>query len=202
MYVPLAGALRVSIDVPEPPVIEVGLTVAVRPVDGVAVSVTVPAKPFDGVTVIVEVPCTPVLSGPIVVGSAVRLKSGTTTLTVTVAEWESDPLVPVNVMVYVPAGVEEVVKIVRVEVLVPPAVKVTGLGLNMKVRPVTGEVVDAARSTLPAKLYRLASVMVEVAELPATMLAGVAAFAEILKSGGWTMKYPHIGPWCMKHQYV
>lgn len=100
---------------------------------------------------------------------------------------------------------EAVVEIVRVDVPVPPAVRVTGFTLNEKVRPVTGAVVDAARFTLPAKLFRLVSVMVEVAELPATKLAGVVALAEILKSGvggAWTMNLPNIGPLCMKHQYV
>ncbi len=79
------------------------------------------------------------------------------------------------------------VEIVRVDVLVPPAVKVTGFMLNEKVRPVTGAVVDAARFTPPAKLFRLVSVMVEAAELPATRLAGVTAVAEMLKSGPTTV---------------
>ena len=91
----------------------------------------------------------------------------------------------------------------RIDVPVPPATRVTGFVLNDKVKPVTGTVVDAARFTSPAKLFRLVSVMVEVAELPATKLAGVVALAEILKSGvagAWTMNLPSIGPRCMKHQ--
>jgi hypothetical protein len=96
--------------------------------------------------------------------------------------------------------VEAAVEIVRVDIPVPPAVSVTGFTLNEKVRPVTGAAVDAARFTLPAKLFWLVSVMVEVAELPATKLVGVAGLAEMLKSGvagACTMNLPNIGPLCM-----
>ncbi len=65
---------------------------------------------------------------------------------------------------------------------VPPAVKATGFTLKVKDRPVTGVAVDAARLMLPVK-PRLFNVMVEVAELPATKLAGVAALAAMVKSG-------------------
>ena len=169
-----------------------------------AVRLTLPEKPSRLVKVIVEFlddPCTMLK----VAGLEDMLKSGPTTVTATVAEWDGDPpiAVPVTVMVYVPTGVEVVVEIVRVEVPVPPAVRVTGFTLNEKVRPVTGAVVDAARFTPPAKPLRLFSVTVEVAELPATKLAGVAALAVMLKSGvagAWTMKLPCISPLCMKHQ--
>ncbi len=167
---------------PEDNATETGLTEAVGPVGYTATPrVTLPAKPLRLVRVIVEFPDDPCTMLK-VVGLEDMLKSGTTIVTAVVAEWDGDPPVPVpvTVMVYVPAGVELVVEIVRVDVPVPPAVKVTGFTLNEKVRPVTGE---AARSTLPAKLFRLVSVMVEVAELPATKLAGVAVLAEIVKSG-------------------
>ncbi len=76
-----------------------------------------------------------------------------------------------------------VVAIVRTEVAVPPAVKVTGLMLNEVVSPVTGVAVDPVSVTLPAKPFWLVSVMVDVAEPPATKLAGVAAPALIPKFG-------------------
>ncbi len=146
---------------------------------------TLPVKPLRLVRVIVEFPDDPCTMLK-VVGLEDMLKSGPTTVPAVVAEWDGDPPipVPVTVIVYVPTGVEVVVEIVRVDVPVPPAVRVTGFMLNEKVTPVTGAVVKAARFTLPAKPFRLVSVMVEVAELPATKLAGVVALAEIVKSGG------------------
>ncbi len=77
---------------------------------------------------------------------------------------------------------EAVVAIVRTEVPVPPAVKATGLTLNEVVRPVIGVAVDAARVMLPVK-PRLPRVIVDVAEPPATKLAGVAAPAAMVKLG-------------------
>jgi len=62
--------------VPEPPGIEVGRMLALRPEDGDADNVTVPENPFVGTTVIVDVSETLVLSGPIAVGLAVMVKSG------------------------------------------------------------------------------------------------------------------------------
>ncbi len=76
---------------------------------------------------------------------------------------------------------------VRTEVPVPPAVNVTGLTLNEVVRPVIGVAVDAVRVTLPANPFWLVRVMVDVAEPPATKLAGVAAPALIPKFGCSTM---------------
>jgi hypothetical protein len=61
---------------PEPPEIEVGKMLALRPGDGDAVRVTVPENPLVGATVMVEVPATLVFSGPIPVGLAVMVKSG------------------------------------------------------------------------------------------------------------------------------
>ncbi len=53
---------------------------------------------------------------------------------------------------------------------------------KVKVRPVTGAAVDPANVMLPVK-PRLFNVMVDVAEPPATNVAGVAAPAAIVKSG-------------------
>ena len=63
-------------DVPEPPVMEVALSVQVRLVEfEVTVRVTVPVKPFVGLTDITEVPDTPALTVTLV-GLAVTPKSG------------------------------------------------------------------------------------------------------------------------------
>lgn len=74
----------------------VGLSVHVAPPDGETeeVKLTVPVKPFTGATVIVEVTVDPEVE-LIVVGLADTVKS--LIVTVTVAEWTSAPLVPVNV---------------------------------------------------------------------------------------------------------
>ncbi len=71
---------------------------------------------------------------------------------------------------------------VRTEVPVPPAVNATGLVPKVNVRPVTGVAVDAASEMLPVK-PRLPNVIVDVADPPATKLAGVAAPAAMVKSG-------------------
>jgi hypothetical protein len=75
----------------------VGDRVQVRPVGETAeVRATVPVNPFTGATVIVEVMAVPAV---VVndVGLAVTVKS--VTVTVTVAEWDRLPLVPVTVTV-------------------------------------------------------------------------------------------------------
>ncbi len=71
---------------------------------------------------------------------------------------------------------------VSTEVPVPPAVNATGFTLNEVVRPVTGVAVDAASVMGPVK-PKLPRLIVDVAEPPATKLAGVAAPAAMVKSG-------------------
>ncbi len=56
LYVPAVDALTISVDVPDPPMIEVELSIAVRPMEEEGESVTVPANPFMGLMVIVDVP--------------------------------------------------------------------------------------------------------------------------------------------------
>ena len=82
---------------------------------------------------------------------------------------------------YVPAGVEAVVEIVRVEVPVEPGLRLMLVGAKAKVMPVAAGATVADRATLPVK-PRLLAVIVEVAEPPAVKLVGVAAPAEIVKS--------------------
>ena len=63
-----------SVAVPEPPVMVLGLTVALRPADGLAVSSTAPMNPLRGVTVIVMVVVAPAFTATEAV-LAVILKS-------------------------------------------------------------------------------------------------------------------------------
>lgn len=62
------------------------------------VRATVPVKPPRGATVMVDVAAVPAVVVTLV-GLAVTLKSMLTTVTVTVAVWDSDPLAPVTVTV-------------------------------------------------------------------------------------------------------
>jgi hypothetical protein len=63
-----------SVDVPEPPVMVVGLRVHVRPEDGLLVSATFPVNPFTGATVMVAVADAPAFTVRLVV-LAVIVKS-------------------------------------------------------------------------------------------------------------------------------
>jgi hypothetical protein len=93
---PLHDSVEVCV---APRVTLVGLRVQVRPArETDEVRLTVPVNPFTGATVIVEVPIAPARIVT-AVGLAVIWKSGTATLKVTVAVWDSVPLVPVTVTV-------------------------------------------------------------------------------------------------------
>jgi len=83
--------------VPEP-VTLVGVRVQVRPVAGEMLedSDTTPENPWSAVTVMVDVPAVPAFTVT-AVGLAAIVKSWT--VKVTVAEWDSVPLVPVTVTV-------------------------------------------------------------------------------------------------------
>ena len=72
--------MTVRVAVPDPPVILVGLTVAVSPALGLVVKATVPANPLTGATVIVAVPESPALI-VIEVGLALIVKSWTVKVT-------------------------------------------------------------------------------------------------------------------------
>lgn len=148
----------------------VGDRVQVSPAgETVEANATVPVKPLTGATVIVEVP-EPPAANVTVVGLAAMLKS--VTVKVTVAEWDSVPLVPVTVTVYVPTGPEQD----RVEVPDPPVILV---GLRVHVRP-AGDTVDV-KATVPVKPLSGATVIVDVPAAPATMLT-VVGLAAIEKS--------------------
>jgi len=84
-----------------------------------------------------------------VVADSVKLTVGPTSVTVTatVTVWDSDPLVPCTVTVYVPGFVELTV---NVDIAVPPLVRVTLAVLKDAARPDGETVVE--RVTVPAKL--------------------------------------------------
>jgi hypothetical protein len=165
--------------VPDPAIV-VGEGVAVRPGELVAVRVTVPVKPFRGLTVIVAVPEDPASRGPILVGLATIEKS--TTLTVTIVEWVSVPLVPVTVTVKVPTVDPETVSMAEPT---PLLVRVTEGTLSVAERPVVG-LTDVIRSTVPAKPFRLARLIVDTPLDPA-LTASDDGLEEMLKSGTVTV---------------
>jgi hypothetical protein len=161
----------VRVALPVPPAVRVtlpGLNEAVGPPvtwgETVAERVTMPANPLVLVRVTVDVPVWPsAMVG--VLGFAAMVKSTTSTDIPT--EWESVPLVPVMLTVYVWGGVRPVVEIVRVEVPVLPAVRVTLPGLNEAVGPpVTWGETVAERVTMPANPLVLVRVRVDVPVCP------------------------------------
>jgi hypothetical protein len=93
--IPLLDGVQDSVELPDP-VTLVGERPHEIPADGLELAERpiVPVKPFWAVTVILEVPVFPTL-GVRLVGLATISKS--VTITVTVVEWESDPLDPVTV---------------------------------------------------------------------------------------------------------
>jgi len=93
---------------------------------------------------------------------------------VTVAEWDRVPLVPVTVTVYDPAEPEQE------STEVPEVPSVTLVGLNVQVKPVTGEMA-ADRFTGPVKPFTAVTVIVAVPLEPATN-ATVVGLAATMKS--------------------
>ena len=90
------------------------------------------------------------------------------------------------VIVYVPGVVRIVVATVRVDMPVPPAVRVTDVGLRLAVGYTTQrpeQEIDVLKPIIPANPFKLVSVIVDVPDDPIWMLkdAGVAL---MLKSGG------------------
>jgi hypothetical protein len=147
----------------------------VKPVDGTMLSVnaTVPVNPFSGVIVMTEVAAVPAAVVTLV-GLADMEKS--TKWNVTLVELVVDPLVAVTVAVSVWAFVEEQV---RVEVpLVPRTILV---GLRRQVPP--GEEVTV-RATVPVKLPRAATVIVEVPPVAPTFAVTLVGLALRLIPGG------------------
>ena len=86
-------------------------------------------------------------------------------LTVIVMEWESEPLVPVTVIVYPPIGVLCCALTLSVEVLCPPDVRVTVELLSDVLGPEVGETV-VERVTVPVNPLRLVRVIRLVPDEP------------------------------------
>ena len=101
------------------------------------------------------------------------------TLTVTVAEWFNEPLVPVTVTVYVPAAVVDGTVIDSVDEADPPDPTVSEVGLTDALHPV-GAV--AASATVPLNPFSDVTVIVEFPEAPA-LIVKADGEAEIEKSG-------------------
>jgi len=86
-------------------------------------------------------------------------------LTVIVTECESEPLVPVTVIVYPPIGVLWRVPTLSVDVLCPPEVRVTDELLSDVLGPGVGETI-VERVTVPANPLRLVNVIRLVPDVP------------------------------------
>jgi hypothetical protein len=125
----------------------------------VSVRLTVPVKPLTAVTVIVDVAEVPAWTAAGEVAAIVKL----VTVKVVVVLWDSVPLVPVTVRVYVAAIVE-----LQDTVAVPEFVTLVGV-IAPQVR-LAGTV--SVRLTVPVNPLRAATVMVEVAEVPTVTAAG------------------------------
>jgi len=87
-----------------------------------------------------------------------------------VAEWESEPLVPVTVTVKVPVAVAVQDRVEVPEVVV--VLRVILVGVNVQVRPVDGETVSDS-VTVPVNPLVAATVMVDVPGEPTTTLTAV-----------------------------
>ncbi len=127
------------------------------------VRTTVPLKVFKLVTVTFvsfEEPCRMISRD----GFGLRLNPGALTITVTFTVWLIPLIVAFNGRMYEPAGVVDGTSTVRVEVAVPPAGRLTLLGLTDGFGPVG--LLLAVMFAIPVNPLKLVSVMVEVAEDP------------------------------------
>jgi hypothetical protein len=183
--VPVVEAVQDRVEVPDVVVVVNEILVEdrvhVRPVEGETVSdnVTVPVNELTAATVRVEVEGEPTTAFT-AVGLAITVKSGATaTVKATVAECESEPLVPVTVAANEPVvdPVQERVELAEVAV----ELRVTLVGLRVHVRPVDGATVSES-VTVPVKPFVAATVIVEVPGVP-TITLTVVGLAVTVKSG-------------------
>lgn len=161
-----------SVDVPEPPTMLVVLSVHVSPAgDTVEDSVAVPVNPLMGLMVIVEVAVAPASMVTLAGDAEIEKSVGAFTVTVTVAEWDSVPLVPVTITVNV-LGVLPL----QLSVDVPEPVRLVGLSVHVKP---AGETV-AVSETIPLNPLSAVTEMVEVPLPPwvKLKLVGLAAIAK------------------------
>lgn len=150
-------------------VTELGVRVAEKPGDEDTDRLTLPEKPPSPETERTTVDCMP--ASTLAEGGPSIRKS--TTVTVTVVEWNTDPEVAVTVTVKTPVTIE---LIVSVEVREAPAVKPTLDGLR-----IAALFVDA-RVITPVKLFRLDRVKVLLADDPAWTVRD-RGLADMVKSG-------------------
>ena len=131
------------------------------------VRLTVPAKPPMLVNVIVLLVAEPrvTFTGDGVAEIEKSGEGGRTTLRILVTLWLSLPLVPSIVIVYVFSGADAGTDTVRVEDPAPVR-RDTELGFNAIVTLLIPGEIEYFRLTLPAKLFKLASVTVKAARLP------------------------------------
>ena len=170
--VPAVVELQDTVAVPEPVMVPGVIAPQVKPAGTVSVSVTTPVNPLTAVMVMVETADWPALTAAGL--DAVIVKSGgAPNVNVAVAEWTSEPLVPVIVTVKTFWVVA-----LQLRVAVPEPVTVPGV-IAPQVRP-AGTV--SVRVTTPAKPFTAVIVIVEVAEEPAGTAAGdVAAMVKSTK---------------------
>jgi hypothetical protein len=140
----------------------VGLREQVRPAGVMSLRLTVPLKPLIAATVIVEF-ANLFVSAATLVGVALTLKS--TPTTVTVVEDDTEPEVPVTVITALP--VWEPAVTVRVTFCFPPIPRMTELGFTVATKPQAQPLTVEPRLTVPLKLPRLVTVIVEFTDLPA-----------------------------------
>jgi hypothetical protein len=159
-----------TVAVPEPVTLPGVKAPQFRPAGGVSVRVTTPVKPFTADMVIVDVADTPLLTAAGEVADMVK-SCGAINVKVALAEWLSDPLVPVTARVNVPAPVE-----LHETDADPEPVTLVGL-MAPQVSP-DGTV--SVRETVPAKPPCDVIVMVDVADWPVLTAAG--ELAAIVKS--------------------
>ena len=175
--------LTVKVDLPAPgAAMEPGVKVTLRELPPNELDKAIAElKPPEIVVVIVEVPERP-LAMLIVVGDALMVKLGFGPVTVreTMVVSVMVPEVPVTVMLYVPATVDEATFIVMVEVPFP----VIEVGLNPMVTPVGWPL--ALKVTAELKPPDTVLVIVEVPEPPCATVTE-AGEAERVKPGGSTV---------------
>jgi hypothetical protein len=98
---------------------------------------------------------------------AVKLKS--TPATVTVVDADSEEDVPVTVITALPVTVPAVT--VRVAFCFPPTARLTALGVILVTKPQAQPLAVALRFTVPLKLPRLVTVIVELTDVPAGIVS-------------------------------
>jgi len=159
-------------------VTDVGTNVQVNPLDGDTedVRVTVPVKPPIEEMESADEPVTPAFTA-CDDGLALREKSTSETVNVTVAERVSEPLAPASVTVKEPS----VVPLEHASMEVPDAPSGMVVGPKVHERPVDGETVED-RATVPVNPLSEVTVAVELPELPCAIETDVGLAATVKSS--------------------